>query len=146
MNNQQTIISCKIRCYARSFTAQDVFQSISGLDDILRLRWTSCVRLFIIIFIDVYSKFEYIPTVTNFASILVNCLYFLWKTTALRPSELNFWGRIIEFWQKSSEKKKTCQKMALLVTVYGEWYSKFYCAHILSGAWKLPSTRPRYLR
>ena len=35
MNNQRTTIPCKIRCYARSFTAQDVFQSIPGSDDIL---------------------------------------------------------------------------------------------------------------
>ena len=35
-------------------------------------------------------KSEYIPTVTNSASILVNCLYFLRKITALRPSVLNF--------------------------------------------------------
>ena len=33
------------------------------------------VRLFIIIFIDVYHKSEYIPTVTNFASILANCFF-----------------------------------------------------------------------
>ena len=49
-----------------------------------------CGRLFIIIFIDVYRKSEYIPTVTNFASILANGFYFLWKITALRPSVLNF--------------------------------------------------------
>ena len=49
-----------------------------------------CARLFIIIFIDVYSESEYIPTVTNFASILANDFYFLRKITALRPSVLNF--------------------------------------------------------
>ena len=49
-----------------------------------------CARLFIIIFIDVYRKSEYIPTVTNFASILANGFYFLRKITALRPSVLNF--------------------------------------------------------
>ena len=49
-----------------------------------------CARLFIIIFIDVYCKSEYIPTVTNFASILANGFYFLRKITALRPSVLNF--------------------------------------------------------
>ena len=43
-----------------------------------------------LIFIDVYRKSEYIPTVTNFASILANCFYFLLKITALRPSVLNF--------------------------------------------------------
>ena len=49
-----------------------------------------CARLFIIIFIDVFHKSEYIPTVTNFASILANCFYFLRKITALWPSVLNF--------------------------------------------------------
>ena len=44
-----------------------------------------CARLFIII----SRKSEYIPTVTNFASILVNGFYFLRKITALRPSILN---------------------------------------------------------
>ena len=48
------------------------------------------LRLAPIIFIDVYRKSEYIPTVTNFASILANCFYFLRKITALRPSVLNF--------------------------------------------------------
>ena len=58
---------------------------------LLRLRRTKlCARLFIIIFIDVYHKFEYIPTVTNFASILANGFHFLQKITALRPSVLNF--------------------------------------------------------
>ena len=47
-----------------------------------------CARLFIIIFIDLYRKSEYIPTVTNFASILANCFYFLRKIRALRPSVL----------------------------------------------------------
>ena len=47
-------------------------------------------RLFIIIFIDVYRQSKYIPTVTNFASILANCFYFLRKVTPLRPSILNF--------------------------------------------------------
>ena len=60
-------------------------------------------HLFIIIFIDVYRKSEYITTVTNFASILANYFYFLRKITALRPSVLNFWSRLIEFCQKSSE-------------------------------------------
>ena len=63
------------------------------------------VRLFIIILIDVDHKSEYIPTVTNFASILPNCFYFLRKITALQPSVLNFWGRLVEF----------CQKFGLLV-------------------------------
>ena len=49
-----------------------------------------CARLFIIIFIDVYRESEYIPTVTNFASILANGFYFLRKITVLRPSALNF--------------------------------------------------------
>ena len=49
-----------------------------------------CACLFIIIFIDVYRKSKYIFTVTNLASILVNCFYFLRKITALRPSVLNF--------------------------------------------------------
>ena len=49
-----------------------------------------CVHLFIIIFIDVNCESEYIPTFTNFASILVNCFYFLRKITALWPSVLNF--------------------------------------------------------
>ena len=40
--------------------------------------------------IDVYRKSEYIPTVTNFASILANGFYFLRKITVLRPSVLNF--------------------------------------------------------
>ena len=44
------------------------------------------VRLFLIIFIDVYRESEYIPTVTNFASILANGFCFLRKITALRPS------------------------------------------------------------
>ena len=49
-----------------------------------------CAHLFIIIFIDVYRKSEYITTVTNFASILANYFYFLRKITALWPSVLNF--------------------------------------------------------
>ena len=49
-----------------------------------------CACLFIIIFIDVYRKSEYFPTITIFASILANCFYFLRKITALRPSVLNF--------------------------------------------------------
>ena len=42
-----------------------------------------CGHLFIIIFINLYRKSEYIPTVTNFASILANGFYFLRKITAL---------------------------------------------------------------
>ena len=61
-----------------------------------------CARLFIIIFIDVYRKSEYIPT-NNFASILVNCFYFLRKITALRPSILNFEVGSSSFAKKSSE-------------------------------------------
>ena len=49
-----------------------------------------CACLFIIIFMIYTRKSEYIPTVTNFVSILANCLYFLRKITALRPSILNF--------------------------------------------------------
>ena len=61
-----------------------------------------CARLFIIIFMIYTHKSEYIPTVTNFESILGNCLFFLWKITALQPSVLNFWGWLIKFCQKSS--------------------------------------------
>ena len=71
---------------------------------------------------NVYRKSEYIPTVTNFASILANGFYFLRKITALRPSVLNFCGRLIEFAKKVLNR----QKMALLVAVYEERYSKFY--------------------
>ena len=49
-----------------------------------------CAHLFIIIFIDVYRKSEYIPTVTHFVSISANCFYFLRKITALQHSTLNF--------------------------------------------------------
>ena len=56
-----------------------------------------CARLFIIIFMMCTCKSEYIPTVTNFASILANYFYFLQKITALRPSVLNFRGRLIKF-------------------------------------------------
>ena len=49
-----------------------------------------CAHLLIIIFIDVYRKSEYTPTVTNFVSILANCFYFLRKITALWLSILNF--------------------------------------------------------
>ena len=55
---------------------------------------------------------EHIPTVTNFASILANCFYFLRKITALRPSVLNFWSRLVKFCQKFWTNR---QKMALLV-------------------------------
>ena len=71
-----------------------------------------CVRLFIIIFIDVYCKSEYIPTVTNSASILANYFYFLRKITALRPSILNFLRSAHRvFPKKNSEqtvKKRLC--------------------------------------
>ena len=56
-----------------------------------------CARLFIIIFMMFTRKSEYIPTVTNFASILANYFYFLRKITALRPSVLNFRGRLVKF-------------------------------------------------
>ena len=72
-----------------------------------------CTCLFIIISIHVYYKSEYIPTVTSFASILVNCFYFLQKMTAQRSSVLNFRGRFVKFCKKSSGQSK----MALLVTV-----------------------------
>ena len=48
-----------------------------------------CTRLFIIIFIDVYRKSEYILTVTNCINFS-ELFYFLQKITALRPSILNF--------------------------------------------------------
>ena len=48
-----------------------------------------CAGLFIIIFMTYTRKSEYIPTVTNFASILANCFYFLRKIIALWPSVLN---------------------------------------------------------
>ena len=72
-----------------------------------------CTCLFIIISIDVYYKSEYIPTVTSFASILVNCFYFLQKMTAQRLSALNFRGWFVKFCKKSSGQSK----MALLVAV-----------------------------
>ena len=56
-----------------------------------------CARLFIIIFMMYTRKSEYIPTVTNFASILANYFYFLPKITALQPSVLNFRGRLVKF-------------------------------------------------
>ena len=62
-----------------------------------------CACLFIIIFIDVYRKSEYLPTVTNFGSILANCFYFLRKITALRPSVLNFEVNSLSFAKKGSE-------------------------------------------
>ena len=86
-----------------------LFTVVTNLGPIVQLslvkvmmnKW--CVHLFIIIFIDVYRQSKYIPTVTNFVSILANCFYFLRKITALRPSVLNFWGRLVEFCQKCSE-------------------------------------------
>jgi len=39
-------------------------------------------------------------TVTSFASILVNYFYILQKITPLRSSVLNFWGRLVKFYQK----------------------------------------------
>ena len=72
-----------------------------------------CACLFIIISIDVYYKSEYIPTVTSFASILVNCFYFLRKMIAQRSSVLNFRVRFGKFCKKSSGQFK----MALLVAV-----------------------------
>ena len=100
-----------------------------------------CPRLFIIIFTDVYRKSKYIPTVTNFASILANSFYFLRKIITLRPSVLNFWGRLVKFCQKCFVKKWLCWS----------WFTKkgtqnLCSAHISSAAWKLPSTWPRYLR
>ena len=59
-----------------------------SLVKVMMNKW--CVHLFIIIFIDVYRQSKYIPTVTNFVSILANCFYFLQKITTLWPSILNF--------------------------------------------------------
>ena len=108
----------------------------------LWLWWTSCAcALIYIIFIDVYRKSEYITTITNFASILSNWFYFLRKITALRPSVLNFWGRLIEFCQVLNKTTKNgFVGRGLRRTVI-----KILCsAHISSTAWKLPLTRPRY--
>ena len=110
----------------------------------LRLRWTSCARTYLWLYSwCVYCKSEYIPTVTNFASILANCFYFLRKITALWPSILNFWGRFVKFCQRSSGqtiKKRLCGRGLRRMLL------KILCsAHILSAAWKLPSTPPRYL-
>ena len=60
----------------------------------------------------------------------LRCQYntFLRKITALRPSILNFRDWLVKFCQKSSE--QTIKKMALLVVVYEEQYSKFYVAPI----------------
>jgi len=78
-------------------------QAIQGENKSLKVTMNKlCTRLFIIMFMIYTCKSEYIPTVTNFASILANCLYFLRKITALRPSVLNFWGRLVKFCQKSS--------------------------------------------
>ena len=85
-----------------------------------------CARLFIIIFMRYIHKYEYIPTITNFVSTLANCFYFLWKVTALQASILNFWGRLVKFCQKKFW--TNCQKMAVLVMVCEECYSKFYVA------------------
>ena len=63
-----------------------------------------CVRLFIIIFMTYTRKSECIPTVTNFASILVNYFYFLRKITAQRPSILSFRGRLVSFAKKVLDK------------------------------------------
>ena len=84
-----------------------------------------CARLFIIIFMTYTRKFECIPTVTNFASILANYFYFLRKITAQQPSVLNFRGRLVKFCQKSSG--QTVEN-GFSVVVYEECYSKFYVA------------------
>ena len=84
-----------------------------------------CARLFIIIFMMRTRKYEYITTVTNFASILANYFYFLRKITALRPSVLNFQGRLVNFDKNFWTNRP---KMALSVVVYEECYSKFYVA------------------
>ena len=66
-------------------------QAIQGENKSLKVTMNKlCTRLFIIMFMIYTCKSEYIPTVTNFVSILANCLYFLRKITALRPSVLNF--------------------------------------------------------
>ena len=85
-----------------------------------------CARLFIIIFMTYTRKSECIPTVTNFASILANYFYFLWKITAQWPSVLNFRGRLGKFLPKKFWTNR--QKMAFSVVVYEECYSKFYVA------------------
>ena len=102
-----------------------------------------CARFFIIIFMMRTRKSEYIPTVTNFASILANYFYFLRKITALRPSILNFRGRLVKFWQKFLDKPP---KNGFVSRGLRRMLLKILCsAHISSAAWKLPSTRPRYL-
>ena len=76
-----------------------------------------CACLFIIIFMTYTRKSECIPTVTNFASILANYFYFLRKITALRPSVLNFRGRLAKFCQKSSG--QTVRKW-----LFRSWFTK----------------------
>ena len=78
--------------------------------------------------IDVYHKSKYIPTITNFTSILANCFYFLQKIAALRPSVLNLWGRLVKFCQTIKNGSVGC----------GLWRTvlKILCsAHISSVAW-----------
>ena len=45
----------------------------------------------------------HVTSVNSIFSIQPHCLYSLHQITALRPSILNFWGRLVEFCQKSSE-------------------------------------------
>ena len=71
-------------------------------------------------------KYECIPTVTNFVSILANYFYFLRKITAQQPSVLNFQGRLVKFLPRKFWTNR--QKMAFSVVVYEECYSKFYVA------------------
>ena len=69
----------------QQFCDKFIQQSLQGYDE-------QAVRglIYNYILIDVYRESKYIFTVTNLASILVNCFYFLRKITALRPSVLNF--------------------------------------------------------
>ena len=80
-------------------------------------------RLFIIIFIDVYRQSKYIPTVTNFASILANCFYFLRKVN----TSTSFHTKFLRSTRQVLPKKlwTNSQKTALLVAVYEERYSNF---------------------
>ena len=84
---------------------------------------------------DVYHKSKYIPTVTNFGSILANWLYFLQKITAPWPSVLNLRGRLVNVLDKPSKNGFVGRGLGRMLLSN---------AHILSAAWKLPLTRPRY--
>ena len=69
--------SCICACIALRFPGENLNGEVVKVSFIKVTMSELCARLFIIIFMMNTPKSEYIPTVTNFASILANCLYFL---------------------------------------------------------------------